>query len=298
MRHIISIAFIVLSASSCEQTKNHEIETILLDCLSQRYQEKKIDLNQELEDLENHLIERKTLKSTSGQSYFDFFTEIVKRNDIPVTLDHKRFENIYKLQPSEFYKVDCLEKLKGIDTAIIAASKYNQMSVAIQKAAEDEVSPSNIARAITSVLSPSDFDNPYYRAIALLTIAFTAERDSVIIRKIMPTDNEDLSSCEVITVLTTGKNQIILNGNFVNEEDLKSTLSGFIKTNKSNHLIKFEADQKTSYNFYLKVQEGISSVYNDLRDEWAKEKYNKSYNELNEDEQKEMREVYPFRVKE
>jgi hypothetical protein len=298
MKHIMLIALIFLSFNSSGQTKNNEIETILLDCLTESYQDQKVDINKELDKLENYLIENESLKSSLGQSYFDFYSEIVKLNDFQATLDYNRFENIYKLKPSEFYKVDCLEKLISIDSAIIANSKYYQMTVAIRKAAADEVSPSNFARAITSVLSPSDFDKPYYRAVALLAIAYTANPDIGLEKQLRMTDNEDISSYEIITVSMTDKNQIVLNGNFVNQEELKRNLSGFIKTNKSNHLIKIQADNGTTYGFYLKVQEAIMIVYNDLRDELAQEKFNKPFYELNKNEQKEIRKIYPARLKE
>lgn len=298
MRHIIPIALLFLSFSSCGQTKNNEIESILLDCLTKSYGEQQVDINKELDLLEKYLIESKSLKSSSGQSYFDFYKEIVKLNDIPAKLDYDSFDNIYKLTPNHFYSVECLEELKRLDSTAITNSKYNQMTVAIQKAADDEVSPSNMAKAITSVLSPSDFDKPYYRAIALLTIAYTANQDIGLERQLLPTDNEDFSSYEVMTISTTDKNQIVLNGETITKEELEKKLAEFIQTNKSNHQIQFQADKGTSYDFYLKIQETIKAVYNDLRVKLAKEKFNKSYNELNENEQKEIREIYPFRLKE
>src|SRR5690554_7564561 len=76
MRHIIPIALLFLSFSSCGQTKNNEIESILLDCLTKSYGEQQVDINKELDLLEKYLIESKSLKSSSGQSYFDFYKEI------------------------------------------------------------------------------------------------------------------------------------------------------------------------------------------------------------------------------
>ncbi|NJL14445.1 MAG: hypothetical protein HC913_16510 [Microscillaceae bacterium] len=255
MRHIIPIALIFLSFSSFGQAKNNEIESILLDYLTKSYGEQEVDIFKEFDLLEKYLIESKSLKSSSGQSYFDFFQEIAKLNDIPATLDYDRFDNIYKLTPNRFYSVDCFEELKKLDSSTIANSKYKQMGVAIQKAAEDEVSPSNIAKAITSVLGPSDFDKPYYRAIALLTIAYTASPDIGLEGQLLPTQNEDLSSYEVMTVSTTDKNQIILNGKTITQEKLKKKLLEFVQTNKSNHQIQFQADRETSYDFYLRIKE-------------------------------------------
>jgi biopolymer transport protein ExbD len=298
MKQLILIGILFLSISSCGQTKKTELEEILLDCLNQSYGEQQVDINNELDEHEAYLIESKSLESTTGQSYFDFYKQVVRLNDIPATLDYGRFENIYKLTPNQFYSIDCLEELKQLDSTTIANSKYNQMTVAVQKAASDEVSPSKIAKAITSVLSPSDFDTPYYRAVALLTIAYTANPDNGLERQLTHNDNEDYSAYQIMTVSTTDKNQITLNEKEVSQEELKIALSDFIKSNNSNHLIKFQADKGTSYDFYLQVQDTIKSVYNDLRDELANEKFGKTYNELNENEQKEIREIYPFRMEE
>lgn len=298
MKHLILIGITFLSISSCGQTKENEIEGILLDCLTQSYGEQQVDIIKELDELEAYLIESKSLESTSGQSYFDFYEKIVELNDIPATLDNDRFENIFKLTPNQFYSVHCLEELNQLDSTTIANSKFKQMTVAIKKADLDEVSPSNIAKAITSVLRSSDFDNPYYRAVALLTIAYSANTDKGLERQLTPNDSENNNASEPITVSTTDKNQIIVKGKEVSQEELTSILRNFIMINKSNHLIKFQADKGTSYDFYLKVQDAIKSVYNDLQDELANEKFRKTYNELNKNEQKEIREIYPFRMTE
>ena len=99
-----------------------------------------------------------------------------------------------------------------------------------------------------------------------------------------------------MTITTTEKNQIILNGNNISQEVLKSTLTNFVKTNKSHHLIKFQADMETSYDFYLRVQNQIALVYNEIRNELAMEKFNKPFTELSEEQQKEIKRIYPTRI--
>lgn len=297
MKQIFLILTLFLSFSSCGQTEATEIESILLDCLVKSYKEEQINIKQELDELEKYLISSKSLKSQSGQSYFDFYNEIVELKDIPVTLDYDRFENIYKLTPNEFYSVDCLEPLKQLDSSTIVNSKYVQMTMAIQNTAQDEVSASSIAKAITSVLKPSDFDKQYYRDIALLTIAYTANKDSGLDRQLKINNNEDISSYDSIVVTLTEKNQIILSGNELSQEELKTILSEFIKTNKSNHLIKFHANSGISYDFYLIIQDQLILVYYELRNELAKEKYNLSFNDLTDDQKNEIKRIYPIRLK-
>lgn len=175
MKYLITTTILILTLISCHQTKESELNSILLDCIIQSYQEKDIDIISELDELEDYLIESKYLKTSSGQSYYDFFQKIIQINEIPATLDIDRFENIYKLTPDKFYNADCLEKLKSIDSTVIVKSKYHQMKLSMQKASSKGINPSNMARAITEVLTPADFEHPYFRATALLSIAYTSD---------------------------------------------------------------------------------------------------------------------------
>lgn len=297
MKQITLILTIFLSFSSCGQTKNNEIESILLDCLVKSYQEQQVDIKLELDKLENYLISSKSLKSSAGQSYFDFYNEIVELNDIPATLDYDRFENIYKLTPNEFYSINCLEELNRLDSATITNSKYSQMTLALQTAVQTEVSPSSIAKVITSVLESSDFDKQYYRALALLTIAYAANSDVGLGRQLKTNDHEDLATYESIIVTLTEKDQIIVNENEISSEKLKPILKEFIKTHRSKHLINFLADKGTSYDFYLKVQDQIMSVYSELKNELAMTKYDQPFNELSADRQNEIKQTFPTRIK-
>lgn len=297
MKQLIIIVTLFLSLSSCGQSRDKDIESILHGCLTHSYKNQGVDINSELAKLEDYLIEDGSLKSSSGQSYYDFFNQIVEHNDINTTVDNKKFDGVYKLTPSEFYSVDCLEQIKSIDTTAFKKSKYYQMTVEIQKASLNGVTPSRIARAILSVLDPSDFEKPYYRDIALLTIAYTSNTDTGLKRKI-PNETKDYRASEEVTIAVTDKNQIILNGKNVSQEELERKLSEFIKRNRANHQIIFQSDNGTSYDFYMAVQEDIKSVYSDLRNDLANEKFDKPYNELPEKEQKEIREVYPMRMTE
>ncbi|WP_107039754.1 ExbD/TolR family protein [Brumimicrobium mesophilum] len=298
MKQITLILTLFISFSSWGQEIDIEIESILFSCLVKSYNEQKVNIQQELVELEKYLITSKSLKSSSGQSYFDFYNEIIELNDIPATLDYDRFENIYKLTPNEFYSTDCLEQLQQLDSTSLANSKYSQMRLAIQNAAQNEVSPSTIAKAITSVLESSDFDRQYYRAVALLTIAYTANAEVGFNIKLKTNSDAEIETYESIFVTLTEKDQIIVNENEISREELKTILSKFIKTNGSNHVIIFRADNGTSYDYYLKVQNQIALVYYELRNELAITKYNQTLNELAEDKQNEIKQTYPKRIKE
>ena len=64
------------------------------------------------------------------------------------------------------------------------------------------------------------------------------------------------------------------------------------------HVISVQNDVGTSYRAYINVQNELVAAYNELRDELAQEKFGVTYAELNDAQQKAVREVYPQRISE
>lgn len=296
MKQTVLILTLILSFSCSSQVKDIEIETFLYDCLVKSYKEKQIDINQELDELENYLIGSASLKSPAGQSYFDFYKQIAELNDITLTLDQDRFENIFKLTPNEFYSIECLEKLESLTSSTIADSKFSQMTLAMKNAAQNEVSPSSVAKAILSVLGPSDFDKKYYRAAALLSIAYTANLEIAFQGELKQNNIEDISEFESLLMTLTEKDQIILNENEISKEKLKTVLSDFIRANPSNHIIILRTHKDTTYDFYLNIKDQIELTYNELSNELAMTRYNQIFKELTEDQQDEIKRTYTKRI--
>jgi biopolymer transport protein ExbD len=65
-----------------------------------------------------------------------------------------------------------------------------------------------------------------------------------------------------------------------------------------DHIISLQNDRGTSYDAYFQVQNELVAAYNELRDEKAREKWQKKYVELTEGEQKAIRDIYPQRISE
>jgi pyruvate/2-oxoacid:ferredoxin oxidoreductase alpha subunit len=64
------------------------------------------------------------------------------------------------------------------------------------------------------------------------------------------------------------------------------------------HVISLQNDRSSSYQSYIDVQNELVAAYNELRDELATEKWGKKYEELDEDQQKAIREIYPQKISE
>jgi hypothetical protein len=89
-----------------------------------------------------------------------------------------------------------------------------------------------VANAIISVLSPADFDKPYYRAMALLTILNISNIETGLVRKMKPVKPVDYSDYQTVSIIANSKNEIIYITKIVNEKTLKSELYNFIKQSR------------------------------------------------------------------
>ena len=64
------------------------------------------------------------------------------------------------------------------------------------------------------------------------------------------------------------------------------------------HVISVTNDVGTSYQAYIDVQNELVAAYNELRDELSKAKFGQLYAELEEDQQKAIRDFYPQKISE
>lgn len=65
-----------------------------------------------------------------------------------------------------------------------------------------------------------------------------------------------------------------------------------------NHIISVQTDRSTKYEVYFQIQNELMAAYNELRDEFAREKFGKYFRDLNEDERLAVTGVYPMKISE
>jgi biopolymer transport protein ExbD len=134
-------------------------------------------------------------------------------------------------------------------------------------------------------------------------------------------NNEDkVKQRNVLQVFLNMYDQLMVNGEVINVAQLRDKAKEFIanKNGEENlpervakdvqffgtvqvtekHVISLQNDRSSSYQAYIDVQNELVAAYNELRDELATEKWGMKYEELDEDQQKAVREVYPQKISE
>ena len=123
----------------------------------------------------------------------------------------------------------------------------------------------------------------------------------------------------VFTVLINSKNQLLVEGEYLNIKDLKRKAKEFIENpNDLSHLpekknteveffglypvskgvISLQNDRGTQYQAYINVQNELQAAYNELRNDLAIRKWSKKFDELSEDQKKAIKDIYPQRISE
>ncbi|MDA3816110.1 MAG: biopolymer transporter ExbD [Prolixibacteraceae bacterium] len=179
---------------------------------------------------------------------------------------------------------------------------------------------------------------PEYNASSLADIAFmllifflvttTMDIDSGLERRLPqwvdPEDIEDtppIKERNVFVVLVDRNNRLMVEGELTRVEDLKDKAKEFL-TNPMNDetlpekevkevpffgpyevltkssVISLQNDVGTTYGTYIAVQNELVAAINELRENLAQRKFGKSYEDLNEDQQDAVKEIYPQKISE
>ncbi len=125
----------------------------------------------------------------------------------------------------------------------------------------------------------------------------------------------------VFVVLVDRENRLMVEGELCRVEDLKEKTKVFL-TNPANSanlpekevrsfdvignmevisknaVISLRNDVGTTYGTYIKVQNELVAAVNELREDFATEKFGKTYAKLSEADQKIVQEVYPQKISE
>jgi len=166
--------------------------------------------------------------------------------------------------------------------------------------------------------------------IAFLLLIFflvttTMDTDTGLARLLPPIEDEPdpdtppIKERNVFTVLLNSSNQLLVEGKPMEVRELTEATKEFIvnpldaenlpekkeieveffgTVEVSKQVISLQNDRDTEYQTYLMVQNELQRAYSELREDLAKRKFGKAYAELEKEEQKAIRSIYPQRISE
>ena len=133
----------------------------------------------------------------------------------------------------------------------------------------------------------------------------------------------EINKRNIFIVLINSNNQLLVQGEQLDIRDLRAKTKEFIKNEANadnlpqllpvevvidgavetvmttkNHVISLQNDRGTEYQKYIEVQNELVAAYNELRDEYARQRFGTAYNLLDADRQKAVQDIYPQKISE
>lgn len=130
----------------------------------------------------------------------------------------------------------------------------------------------------------------------------------------------DINKRNLFVVKINSMNQLLVQGEELDIRDLKEKAKEFIQNANNDpnmparfqrefdligtmeytkeHVISVGNDVDTQYQAYIDVQNELVAAYSELRNELSQDKFGKPFEELNEQQQKVVQEVYPQKISE
>lgn len=130
----------------------------------------------------------------------------------------------------------------------------------------------------------------------------------------------DIKKRNLLVVVISSENRILCANQEVDVKQLKEKVKEFVDNpyndeNKpekveldvpffgkqmvtKNHVISLQNDRGTEYQAYIDVQNELASAYGELRDDVSMKKFGKKYMDLEEEQQKAVRQIYPQKISE
>ncbi len=133
-------------------------------------------------------------------------------------------------------------------------------------------------------------------------------------------EDVDINKRNILMVLINSNDLLMVNGDLLPINKLKERTKEFVANPNNSatlpvkkpeevpffgtmmitkdHVISLQNDRGTSYQAYINVQNELVAAYNELREDLSRTKFGTSYNELDEERQKAVQQVYPQRISE
>ena len=288
----------------CQCKPQQTIEDKLMDCIEESFRREGIDIRAKLDSLESFLIQQKILNDASGQSYFDFFSEVESIGFYPDRVMEGEISEYYdraelNVLGRDLYNSTCINLLKQTDQTNEVKSKFFQLQQAKQERIKrnEGYGVGRQATEIKSFIKPSDFNHPFYKAFALQMIAkVVVPAQGIPIT--LPSDqpHQSYSAFKVLEITINDKSEVFWEQEKVSLLQLEEHMKAFIARKLNSHYISLRTSKSTNVAIYQRVVRKIYEAYDGKRDEEAKRIFGQGFFHLSKANQAKIIKRYPLRA--
>ncbi|MBQ0082734.1 MAG: biopolymer transporter ExbD [Paludibacteraceae bacterium] len=184
-------------------------------------------------------------------------------------------------------------------------------------------------RSVQEINASSMADIAFLLLIFFL-VTTTMSVDKGLSRRLPPPvpENQEKNDVEfnernVYSILISSKNEILAQRERIDIDQLKEDVKKFIRNESNdpklpellplqveidghteqvmtttNHIISLLSDRGTEYQKYIDVQNALVAAYNEVRDEYSRQKWGVPYSQLSDDNQSAVQKIFPQKISE
>ena len=294
-----SIGVLLCLTISFAQDTRPEAE--LMNCMYNSYKDGGVAFKNILNDFEQQLVINNFLNDASGESYIALLNKMSNKEINNLKLPSFSFNAIKEIETLSVLEAQiCSQELKKeLDLDKYKGTKLDSVMNEVMSA--DNISITQYSSSLLSFLTAEDFELDLYKINLLYFFGIVnndinsgIERKGSIDYKEAETFNLEKS----IKVFINSENKTFIDNNEVSVEVLNTKIRDYMVQNKSESYIVIENDLEVFYEKYLQVYNSIISTINTLRKELSIKKFDKEYKDLNIEEVKMVKAVYPINIRE
>jgi biopolymer transport protein ExbD len=181
-----------------------------------------------------------------------------------------------------------------------------------------------MARKVPEIAATSLADIAFMLLIFFL-VTTTMDVDSGLERRLpqwvedVPEDTPEIRERNIFVVLVNRNNDLLVEDEYISIDDLRERTKEFMANPYNDEnlpekepkevpyfgmvditkgVISLRNDLDTKYGTYIAVQNELVGAINELREELAKSQFGKAYKNLEKDQQKAIRTIYPYKISE
>jgi biopolymer transport protein ExbD len=157
---------------------------------------------------------------------------------------------------------------------------------------KNELTKSGVSKIAYAVIPTNhEYDKKYYQDCSFSMILPNLNADWLNPKAIY----RDLNKIQNIIEIKQTESDYLINDSLLKTNRIKDTIKSLIQKN-SDCIIKFHVNDNAYFSDYFRVLSATKEAINELRDEYSEKKYFKKYDLLDNDEESEVRQKFPFRI--
>lgn len=270
-------------------------ELQLMECLYTAQADNGEAFKKLMSDYEKLLIREKILDGATGKDYIKIYQKMADLEVLEYSPSQSFLGVLKDLPPNDKSKVRECEKAL-IDGRDIEEHK----AIALERKLDSlfsygNNSASQVAKTILEVLDERDLELDYYKLRTLFVIdLISAPINPTAFPSEMKTANIDPTMA--IQLHLNEESRLFIRDMEIDSIGLVKAVKRHVAKYESDATILLKVDNKALYRDYTKTLEIISSVVNQIREEYSIEQYGKPLNDLSEEKQREIRNKYPNNI--